>query len=154
VLAYLGRYTHRVPIAISRLIAMTDHSVSFLWKDYRQEGGRKVMTLEPAEFMRRFLLHVLPSGFHRIRHFGFLANSHRAARLALCRQLLPNPPRVGRASATPTQGSWRLARRGLRRQHGTCSEREADRQVDRKAEVRGVFGQPNTQRSIKKCIAA
>ena len=70
---------------------MTDDAVSFLWKDYRQEGRRKVMTIEPAEFMRRFLLHVLPSGFHRIRHFGFLANGHRAARLALCRQLLAQP---------------------------------------------------------------
>ena len=91
VLAYLGRYTHRVAIANSRLVAMTDDAVSFLWKDYRQEGRRKVMTLEPAEFMRRFLLHVLPSGFHRIRHFGFLANGHRAAQLALCRQLLAQP---------------------------------------------------------------
>ena len=88
VLAYLGRYTHRVAIANSRLVAMTDGAVSFLWKDYRQQGSRKVMTLEPTEFMRRFLLHVLPPGFHRIRHFGFLANGHRAARLALCRQLL------------------------------------------------------------------
>jgi hypothetical protein len=88
VLAYLGRYTHRVAIANSRLVAITDDAVSFLWKDYRQQGRHKVMTLEPAEFMRRFLLHVLPPGFHRIRHFGFLANGHRAARLALCRQLL------------------------------------------------------------------
>jgi hypothetical protein len=88
VLAYLGRYTHRVAIANSRLVAITNEAVSFLWKDYRQQGRRKVMTLEPAEFMRRFLLHVLPSGFHRIRHFGFLANGHRAGRLALCRQLL------------------------------------------------------------------
>jgi hypothetical protein len=70
---------------------MTDDAVRFLWKDYRQQGRRKVMTLEPAEFMRRFLLHVLPSGFHRIRHFGFLANGHRAGRLALCRQLLDQP---------------------------------------------------------------
>ncbi len=70
---------------------MTDDAVSFRWKDYRQEGRRKVMTLGPAEFMRRFLLHVLPTGFHRIRHFGFLANSHRAARLALCRRLLALP---------------------------------------------------------------
>jgi hypothetical protein len=91
VLAYLGRYTHRVAIANSRLVAMTDDAVSFLWKDYRQEGRRKVMTLDAGEFMRRFLLHVLPSGFHRIRHFGFLANSHRAARLALCRRLLARP---------------------------------------------------------------
>ncbi len=91
VLAYLGRYTHRVAIANSRLVTLTDDAVSFRWKDYRQEGRSKVMTLEPAEFMRRFLLHVLPSSFHRIRHFGFLANGHRAARLALCRQLLARP---------------------------------------------------------------
>ena len=91
VLAYLGRYTHRVAIANSRLVSMTDDAVSFLWKDYRQEGRRKVMTLAPAEFMRRFLLHVLPPGFHRIRHFGLLANGHRAARLALCRRLLTRP---------------------------------------------------------------
>ena len=92
VLAYLGRYTHRVAIANSRLVAMTDDAVSFLWKDYRQEGRRKVMTLDAGEFMRRFLLHVLPSGFHRIRHFSFLANGHRAARPSLLlRQLLAQP---------------------------------------------------------------
>ena len=90
-LAYLGRYTHRVAIANSRLVAMTDGTVSFRWKDYRCDGRRKVMTLEAGEFMRRFLLHVLPPGFHRIRHFGFLANGHRAARLALCRRLLARP---------------------------------------------------------------
>ena len=103
VLAYLGRYTHRVAIANSRLVAMTDDTVSFLWKDYRQEGRRKVMTLDAGEFMRRFLLHVLPSGFHRIRHFGFLANGHRAARLALCRQLLAQPVagRQGEGDAEP-----------------------------------------------------
>ena len=103
VLAYLGRYTHRVAIANSRLVAMTDGAVSFLWKDYRQQGSRKVMTLEPTEFMRRFLLHVLPPGFHRIRHFGFLANGHRAARLALCRQLLARPvaDRQGERDAEP-----------------------------------------------------
>ena len=88
VLAYLGRYTHRVAIANSRLVALTDHTVSFRWKDYRHAGRQKVMTLDAGEFMRRFLLHVLPPGFHRIRQFGFLANGHRAARLALCRRLL------------------------------------------------------------------
>jgi hypothetical protein len=103
VLAYLGRYTHRVAIANSRLVAMTDDAVSFLWKDYRQEGRRRVMTLEPVEFMRRFLLHVLPSGFHRIRHFGFLANGHRAGRLALCRKLLvqPGPDPQGERGTEP-----------------------------------------------------
>jgi Putative transposase/Transposase zinc-binding domain len=103
VLAYLGRYTHRVAIANSRLVAMTNDAVSFLWKDYRQEGRRKVMTLGAGEFMRRFLLHVLPTGFHRIRHFGFLANGHRAARLALCRRLLarPGPDQQGGRGAEP-----------------------------------------------------
>jgi|SRR6056297_1200076 len=91
VLAYLGRYTHRVAIANSRLVGMDGDTVSFLWKDYRHAGRRKVMTLAAGEFMRRFLLHVLPSGFHRIRHFGFLANRHRAARIALCRRLLEPP---------------------------------------------------------------
>lgn len=88
VLAYLGRYTHRVAIANSRLVGMADGKVSFRWKDYRREGRQKVMTLDAGEFMRRFLLHVLPPGFHRIRHFGFMANGHRAARLARCRRLL------------------------------------------------------------------
>jgi Putative transposase/Transposase zinc-binding domain len=91
VLAYLGRYTHRVAIANSRLVAMTDDTVSFRWKDYRHAGRQKIMTLDAGEFMRRFLLHVLPPGFHRIRHFGFLANGARAARLALCRRLLAQP---------------------------------------------------------------
>ena len=89
--AYLGRYTPRVAIANSRLITITDDAVGFRWKDCRQEGRPKVMALDPAEVIRRFLLHVLPPGFHRIRHFGFLAHSHRAARRALCRQLLAQP---------------------------------------------------------------
>jgi hypothetical protein len=88
VLAYLGRYTHRVAIANSRLLDLADGKVRFRWKDYRHDGRDKVMTLDAGEFMRRFLLHVLPSGFHRIRHFGFMANGHRAARLAMCRRLL------------------------------------------------------------------
>jgi hypothetical protein len=67
---------------------MADGRVSFRWKDYRHEGRNKVMTLDAGEFMRRFLLHVLPPGFHRIRHFGLMANGHRAARLARCRRLL------------------------------------------------------------------
>jgi hypothetical protein len=88
VLAYLGRYTHRVAIANSRLIDMTGDKVWFRWKDYRKQGVNKVMVLTAAEFIRRFLLHVLPSGFHRIRHFGFMANGHRTAKLARCRALL------------------------------------------------------------------
>jgi hypothetical protein len=88
VLAYLGRYTHRVAIANSRLVSCDQHHVAFTWKDYRRNGAAKVMRLIPNEFIRRFLLHTLPDGFHRIRHFGFLANGHRAAKLALARALL------------------------------------------------------------------
>ena len=90
-LAYLGRYTHRVAIANSRLISMDDDRVAFRWRDYRHGGKTKVMTLDAHEFIRRFLLHTLPDGFHRIRHYGFLANGHRATRLDLCRRLLANP---------------------------------------------------------------
>jgi hypothetical protein len=88
VLAYLGRYTHRVAIANSRLIALADGQVSFRWRDYRHHDTNKVMTLPADEFIHRFLLHALPDGFHRIRHYGFLANRHRADKLALCRKLL------------------------------------------------------------------
>src|SRR5262252_9386595 len=88
VLAYLGRYTHRVAIANSRLISLADGKVSFSWKDYRQNRKAKVMTLKADEFIRRFLLHTLPDSFHRIRHYGFLANGGRGDSLALCHQLL------------------------------------------------------------------
>ncbi|WP_310568449.1 IS91 family transposase [Hydrogenophaga sp.] len=115
VLAYLSRYTHRVAISNSRLLAMDERGVTFLWKDYRaNKPGRgktrhKAMTLSPQEFMRRFLLHVLPGGFHRIRHYGLLANSNRRDNLALARQLLqvtPSSPEAvaadGFASPRPT----------------------------------------------------
>jgi len=94
VLAYLGRYTHRVAIANSRLVGMADGRVSFHWKDYRHHNKHKLMPLDTGEFIRRFLVHVVPEGFHRIRHYGFLANGRRAARLDLCRRLLeaPAPP--------------------------------------------------------------
>ena len=88
VLAYLARYTHRVAIANSRLISLSDGNVRFTWKDYRAHGKTKVMTLTADEFIRRFLLHALPDGFHRIRHYGFLANGGRSDHLARCRQLL------------------------------------------------------------------
>ena len=91
VLQYLGRYTHRVAISNNRLLDFTDGQVSFAWKDYRHDSRNKVMRLDAHEFIRRFLLHVLPCGFQRIRHFGFLANCHRQARLDLCRQLLKAP---------------------------------------------------------------
>jgi hypothetical protein len=90
VLAYLSRYTHRVAISNSRLVAMDERGVTFRWKDYRDKGStrHKTMTLSAEEFMRRFLLHVLPGGFHRIRHFGLLANAARRENLAKARALL------------------------------------------------------------------
>jgi hypothetical protein len=94
VLAYLSRYTHRVAISSSRLIAVDETSVTFKWKDYRVDEGRerqKVMTLATGEFIRRFLTHVLPSRFHRIRHYGLFANGNRAQAVARARELLGVP---------------------------------------------------------------
>jgi len=90
VLAYLARYTHRVAISNSRLVTMDEHGVTFRWKDYRAKGStrHKTMTLQPQEFMRRFLMHVLPTGLHRIRHYGLLANGNRRDCLALARAAL------------------------------------------------------------------
>jgi hypothetical protein len=99
-LRYLGRYTHRVAIANSRIKSFDDNHVAFSWKNYRQNGAVKIMTLAPEEFIRRFLLHVLPDRFHRIRHFGFMANGQRAAKLALCRSLLARQSDEPQASAS------------------------------------------------------
>src|SRR5437899_2853117 len=88
VLNYLGRYTHRVAISNNRLLGIDHGRVSFRWKDYRHHDRQKTMTLEAEEFIRRFLLHVLPDGFQRIRHYGILGHRYRQAKLALCRQLL------------------------------------------------------------------
>jgi hypothetical protein len=92
VLRYVARYTHRVAISNDRLLDIEDGRVSFSWKDYRDDNQRKTMTLAAHEFIRRFLMHVLPKGFQRIRHYGFLANCCRGRKLALCRQLLRMPP--------------------------------------------------------------
>ena len=101
VLAYLSRYTHRVAISNRRLVSLDERGVSFRWKDYRANGRmrHKTMTLSPEEFMRRFLLHVLPAGFHRIRHYGLLANAVRRENLAKLRELL----RVVPNSETPAK---------------------------------------------------
>jgi hypothetical protein len=112
VLAYLARYTHRVAISNHRLLADDEEGVTFRYKDYRAKARtrHKTMTLAAEEFMRRFLLHVLPRGFHRIRHYGLLANAHREENLAHARELLacpqpPLPPQStdeGSAAATST----------------------------------------------------
>ncbi len=110
VLAYLSRYTHRVAISNSRLIGSDDGGVTFRWKDYRArgraeaEGWIKTMTLEADEFIRRFLIHVLPNGFHRIRHYGLLASGTRAASIARARELL--------TAAIPGNGSNARVRDG------------------------------------------
>jgi hypothetical protein len=98
VLAYLSRYTHRVAIANTRLVALDDAGVTLKWKDYRAKGSErvKVMTLAIDEFTRRFLVHVLPGGFHRIRHYGLFANGGRAENIARARQLL-------NVAATPSE---------------------------------------------------
>jgi hypothetical protein len=92
VLKYVARYTHSVAISNNRLLDINDGRVAFRWKDYRNGDCHKTMTLSADEFIRRFLLHVLPDGFQRIRYFGFLANRYRAEKLTLCRQLLQMPP--------------------------------------------------------------
>ena len=92
VIEYLGRYTHRVALSNHRLLKIEDGRVWFRWKDYRHGGGEKMLALDAVEFLRRFLLHVLPSGFVRIRHFGFLANCHAEDKIARCRQLLQVDP--------------------------------------------------------------
>lgn len=93
VLAYLSRYTHRIAIANSRLVAFDCEQVTFRWKDYRAKADAryKLMTLDVDEFIRRFLIHVLPDGFHRIRHYGFLASGNRTSSIALARQFLGMP---------------------------------------------------------------
>jgi len=93
VLSYLARYTHRLAIANSRLLALDERGVTFRYKDYRGDGQARygIMTLSADEFIRRFLLHVLPKGFHRIRHYGLLASSNCKANIARARQLMAAP---------------------------------------------------------------
>ena len=88
VLDYLGRYTHRVALSNNRLQQLQDGRVTFAYKDYKDQHRQKLMTLSADELLRRFLLHVLPPGFQRIRHYGLFSNRHRAENLARCRKLL------------------------------------------------------------------
>ncbi len=106
VLDYVGRYTHRVAISNHRLLGIENDQVRFEWKDYRTGGQVKTMTLSADEFIRRFLLHVLPNGFQRIRYYGFLGNRYRQQKLDQCRRLLgmpvPEPP-----PAAPVETDYR-----------------------------------------------
>ncbi len=103
VIEYLGRYTHRIAISNSRLLQVQDSKVSFSWRDYRDHSRKKVMTLSAAEFIRRFMLHVLPPGFCKIRHFGIFAPRDKSARMNLCRKLTATsfcPPKPASALDT------------------------------------------------------
>jgi len=108
VLEYLGRYTHRVALSNDRLVDYGEGRVRFRWKDYADHDRVKVMTLEVDEFLRRFLLHVVPRGFMRIRHFGLLANRARRALVGQCRDLLGHPPPTDAPPESVTQLLQRL----------------------------------------------
>ncbi|HXE89055.1 MAG TPA: IS91 family transposase, partial [Hyphomicrobiaceae bacterium] len=108
VLAYLARYTHRVAISNSRLLALDERGVTFRYKDYRRNGRERfrTMTLAPNEFIRRFLLHILPKGFHRIRHYGLLASATCKANIARAKQLIATPlPSIGPSAEHETAGA-------------------------------------------------
>jgi len=109
VLDYVGRYTHRVAISNNRLLSLEDGQVTFRWKDYRDNNAQKTMTLSADEFIRRFLMHVLPSGFQRIRYFGFMGNRYRHENIEKCRRLLdmpqPNPEVPASAPSGPPDQS-------------------------------------------------
>jgi len=115
VLHYLARYTHRVAISNHRLVAVTDDTVAFRWKDYRHGSQIRTLTLDAQEFLRRFLLHVLPKRFVRIRYFGVLAPRCRTAALAQCRQALavaPSAPADGPVVVTRPRATWPCPRCG------------------------------------------
>jgi hypothetical protein len=109
VLHYLARYTHRIAISNHRLLSFDGKEVTFRWKDYAHRNKKRKMTLSADEFLRRFLLHVLPGGFVRIRHFGFLANRHRTSSIAVCRKLIGEEqvlPQCVEASKLHAKMSW------------------------------------------------
>jgi putative transposase/transposase-like zinc-binding protein len=110
VLQYLGRYTHRVAISNHRLVAFEDGKVTFRWRDYAHSNKKRMMTLTSDEFLRRFLLHVLPRGLTRIRHFGLLANRRRRESMLLCRRLLEQSPPSSSPSSEADHHVWTCPR--------------------------------------------
>jgi hypothetical protein len=107
VLDYVGRYTHRVAISNNRLLDIDDEKVTFRWKDYRDESAQKTMTLDADEFIRRFLLHVLPQGLQRIRYYGFMGNRHREEKLQQCRRLLQMSPTTSDSTTAAAPADYR-----------------------------------------------
>jgi putative transposase/transposase-like zinc-binding protein len=106
VIRYLGRYTHRIAISNHRLVAFDGDHVTFRWRDYAHGNKQRLMTVSAAEFIRRFLVHVLPKGFVRIRHFGFMANAQRSASLQRCRQLLRTSPVISSTDSASAPSGW------------------------------------------------
>ena len=106
VLRYLGRYTHRVAISNHRLVSFDGNNITFRWRDYARGNKQRLMTVSAGEFIRRFLVHVLPKGFVRIRHFGFMANYQRSSSLDLCRQRLEMAPVIRSTDIAPAVSSW------------------------------------------------
>ena len=106
VLCYLGRYTHRIAISNHRLVSFDGNTVTFRWRDYARGNKQRLMTVSADEFIRRFLVHVLPKGFVRIRHFGFMANYQRSSSLDLCRQRLEMLPVIRSTEIAPAVSSW------------------------------------------------
>jgi hypothetical protein len=114
VVAYLGRYTHRVALSNDRLVSLEDDQVCFRWRDYRDGSKIKLMRLEASEFIRRFLIHVLPPGFMRIRHYGLFANRQRRHKLVRCRELLNQTAPEPRAEESVEEIMRRLTGRDIR----------------------------------------
>jgi hypothetical protein len=106
VLRYLGRYTHRIPISNHRLVSFDGTHVTFRWRDYARGNKQRLMTVSADEFIRRFLVHVLPKRFVRIRHFGFMANYQRSSSRELSRQLLRMTPVIRSTETAPSLSSW------------------------------------------------
>lgn len=113
-IAYLGRYTHRIAISNNRLVSLDDEHVALHWRDYRDDARMKVMRLKTGEFIPRFLPHVLPPGFMRIRHYGLFANRHRRQNLARCRALLDQPEPEPQERESSEEIMLRLTGRNIR----------------------------------------
>ncbi|MBP2236106.1 hypothetical protein J2Z31_002620, partial [Sinorhizobium kostiense] len=142
VLDYVGRYTHRVAISNNRLVDIEDGAVRFRWKDYRHGDRQKVMTVSTDEFIRRFLLHVLPEGFHRIRYYGFLGNRYREQKLAHCRDLLGMPIPEPSQSQAPKEYRDRGAHRAFPQAMPGLSSRADDhhRNLRRRHRTAAILG--------------
>ena len=135
----MGRYTHRVAITNHRLVSIDNGVIRFRWKDYADHNHVKVMAVSAAEFLRRFLLHVVPPGFMRIRHFGLLANRHRATKLAQCRALLAPPalPSLAPCGLSPLAAEPSLSTTAAAHRCPVCGAGPL-RIVERLAPVRGI----------------